>query len=80
MDQLDRYDRKGAAAQRAFTRVKVLEIIVAAAIPVVAGMSGPALLTAALDSTVVVLEACAAALPVADELGAVPLGRRSAQA
>ena len=57
VDQLDWYDRKSAAAQRAFTRLKVLEIVVAAAIPVVAGMSGPAWLTAALGSTVVVLEA-----------------------
>jgi len=56
VDQLDWYGRKSAAAQRAFIRLKVVEIVVAAAIPVVAGMGGPALLTAALGSTVVVLE------------------------
>lgn len=38
-------------------RLKVVEIVVAAAIPVVAGMGGPALLTAALGAAVVVLEA-----------------------
>ena len=57
VDQLDWYGRKSAAAQRAFIRLKVVEIVVAAAIPVVAGVGGPALLTAALGSTVVVLEA-----------------------
>jgi hypothetical protein len=57
VDQLDWYGRKSAAAQRAFIRLKVVEIVVAAAIPVVAGVGGPPLLTAALGSTVVVLEA-----------------------
>jgi hypothetical protein len=52
-DQLDWYDRKSVAAQHAFKRLKVLEIVVAAAISVVAGVSGPALLTAAPGSTVV---------------------------
>jgi hypothetical protein len=56
VDQLDWYDRKSVAAQRAFKRLKVLEIVVAAAISVVAGVSGPAVVTAALGSTVVVLE------------------------
>lgn len=55
-DQLDWYDRESAAAQRAFKRLKVLEVVVAAAIPVVAGVSGPALLTATLGAIVVVLE------------------------
>ena len=57
VDQLDWYGRKSAAAQRAFLRLKVVEIVVAAAIPVVAGVGGPALLTAALGAAVVVLEA-----------------------
>lgn len=57
VNQLDWYDSRSVAAQRAFKRLKVLEIIVAAAIPVVAGASGPALLTASLGSGVVVLEA-----------------------
>lgn len=55
-DQLGWYGRKSRAAQRAFKRLKVVEIVVAAAVPVVAGVSGPALLTAALGATVVVLE------------------------
>src|SRR5215207_4867556 len=56
VDQLDWYDRKSVAARRAFMRLKLMEIVMAAAIPVVAGVSGPPLLTAALGSTVVVLE------------------------
>jgi Protein of unknown function (DUF4231) len=56
VDQLDGDSRKSGAAQRAFMRLKVVEIVVAAAIPV-AGVGGPALLTAALGSTVAVLEA-----------------------
>jgi Protein of unknown function (DUF4231) len=56
VDQLDWYDRRSAAAQRAFTRMKVVEIVVAAAIPVAAGVGGPRLLTAALGAAVVVLE------------------------
>ena len=55
-DQLGWYDRKSDEAQRMFKRLKVVELVVAAAIPVVAGISGPALVTAALGSTVVVLE------------------------
>src|SRR3954454_9693067 len=56
-DQLEWYDRKSISAQQAFKRLKVLEIVVAAAIPVVAGVSGSAVVTAALGSTVVILEA-----------------------
>jgi hypothetical protein len=56
-DQLDWYDRKSNAAQRAFKRVKVAELIIAAAIPVVAGTSAPATVTAALGGAVVLLEA-----------------------
>jgi hypothetical protein len=56
LDQLEWYDRKSSAAQRAFTRLKVVELVVAAAVPVVAAARGPALLTAALAAVVVVLE------------------------
>ncbi len=56
-EQLEWYDRKSVAAQQAFKRLKVLELLIGAAVPVVAGVSGPPLLTAALGAAVVVLEA-----------------------
>src|SRR3954451_14731011 len=57
VDQLSWYDRKSVAAQRAFTQVKVVELVVAAAVPVVAAVRGPLWVTAILGSAVVVLEA-----------------------
>src|SRR5688500_2975403 len=57
VDQLFWYSRKSSAAQRAFTRLKVIEFAIAATVPVVAAAQGPALLTAALAAVVVVLEA-----------------------
>lgn len=56
-DQLEWYSRKSSAAQRAFTRAKVVEIVIAAAVPVVAGVGGSTLLIATLGAAVVVLEA-----------------------
>lgn len=56
-DQLGWYDRKSIAAQRAFTRLKVVELIIAAAVPVVAGTGGSPWITASLGAAVVVLEA-----------------------
>jgi hypothetical protein len=56
-DQLDWYDRKSNDAQQAFKRVKVIELIIAAAIPVMAGTSAPGTVTAALGGAVVLLEA-----------------------
>ena len=55
-DQLGWYDRKSAAAQRAYKRVKTGELVVAAAVPVVAGVGAAPLLTAALAAVVVVAE------------------------
>jgi hypothetical protein len=57
VDQLNWYDRKSVAAQRAFTRLKVVELIIAAAVPVVAGTGRPPWITASLGAAVVVLEA-----------------------
>jgi hypothetical protein len=57
VDQLDWYDRKSSDAQRAFKRVKVTELIIAAAIPVMAGTSASQIITAALGGAVVLLEA-----------------------
>jgi hypothetical protein len=56
-DQLDWYDRKSTAAQHSFTRAKVIEIVIAAAVPVAAGVGGPTLVIATLGAAVVVLEA-----------------------
>jgi len=55
-DQLGWYDRKSVAAQRAYKRVKTLELVVAACVPVLAGLSAPAAVTAALASVVVIAE------------------------
>ena len=57
VDQLAWYDRKSVAAQRAFKRLKVAELVIAAAVPVVAGVGWPAWITAVLGAAVVVLEA-----------------------
>ncbi|WP_138733741.1 DUF4231 domain-containing protein [Modestobacter excelsi] len=57
LDQLDWYDRKSSSAQRAFTRLKVVELFIAAAVPVVAGAGGSTLLIATLGAAVLVLEA-----------------------
>jgi hypothetical protein len=55
-DQLAWYDTKSSFAQRAYKQFKVIELVVAAAVPVVAGLRAPALLTAGLAAVVVVLE------------------------
>lgn len=55
-DQLDWHDRKSVAAQRAYKRVKTVELVVAATVPVLAGLSAPAAVTAALAAVVVVAE------------------------
>src|SRR3954471_18181088 len=57
VDQLGWYDRKSVAAQRAFRRVKIAQVVLAAGVPVVAAVRGPAWVTAVLGSAVVVLEA-----------------------
>src|SRR4051794_4009520 len=57
VDQLAWYDRKSVASQRAFKRLKVIEVVLAAAIPVVAGLRWPTWVTAVLGAAVVVLEA-----------------------
>ena len=55
-DQLGWYDRKSMQAQSAYRRVKLVELVVAAGVPVVAALRAPAALTAGLASVVVVLE------------------------
>ena len=57
-DQIDWYDRKSRSAQRIFKRIKVIEILAAAAIPFLAALTFPydKLVTAGLGVLITVLE------------------------
>ncbi len=55
-DQIDWYDRKSGQAQRWYKRVKLVEIVAAAAIPVVMGSGGPGWVAGLLGSLIVVFE------------------------
>jgi Protein of unknown function (DUF4231) len=55
-DQLGWYDRKSQSAQRAFKRLKVLQLVAAAAVPVVAAAEAAAWITAGFGGVVLVLE------------------------
>jgi uncharacterized protein DUF4231 len=55
-DQLDWYDRRSQAAQRAYKWVKVAQLLLAAGVPVAVASAAPGVLTALLGGLVVVLE------------------------
>jgi hypothetical protein len=55
-DQIGWYDRKSGHNQRWFKRLKVAQIVTAAAIPVMAGASAPAWLVGGAGALIVVLE------------------------
>jgi Protein of unknown function (DUF4231) len=55
-DQLDWYDRKSQRAQRDFKRLKVLQLVAAAVVPVVAAANAPPWITAGVGGVVLVLE------------------------
>lgn len=55
-EQVEWYDRKSAHAQRWFKRLKIAQIVTAAAIPVMAGNSAPAWLVGGAGALIVVLE------------------------
>jgi uncharacterized protein DUF4231 len=55
-DQLGWYDAKSVAAQRAYKRVKLSQLIIGAVVPVVAGLHVTAPVTATLAAFVVVAE------------------------
>src|SRR3954471_16244123 len=55
-DQLAWYDRKSIATQRTYKRLKVLQLVVAAAVPVAAAAGAPGWVTATLGGIVLVLE------------------------
>jgi hypothetical protein len=57
-DQINWYDRKSRSAQRTFKRIKVVEILSAAAIPFLAGLNYPhdKLVTGALGVLITILE------------------------
>jgi hypothetical protein len=55
-DQLGWYERKSASSKSWFYRLKALQIVIAAAIPVAAGGGAGAWITGTLGATIVVLE------------------------
>lgn len=55
-EQIAWYDRRSGHAQRWFKRLKVSQIVIAAAIPVAAGASAPAWLVGSAGALIVVLE------------------------
>ncbi len=55
-DQLAWYDRESGAAQRAYKRVKIAQLLLAAAVPVAVTARLPGVVTAVLGALVVVLE------------------------
>lgn len=55
-DQLSWYDHKSSAAQQAYKRVKLGQLVVGAAVPVVAALQVSAAVTATLAAIVVVAE------------------------
>lgn len=55
-DQISWYDRKSADNQRRYTWLKLLELAIAAALPVVAGVDSPVGVTGSLAAMIVVLE------------------------
>jgi Protein of unknown function (DUF4231) len=55
-DQLAWYDRKSVAAQRAYKRVKIAQLLLAAAVPIAVTATLPGVVTALLGALVVVLE------------------------
>jgi hypothetical protein len=55
-DQLNWYDNKSIAAAKWYKRMKAAEIVIAALVPVLAGLAAPAAVTAGVAAIVVVLE------------------------
>lgn len=55
-DQLHWYDAKSAECQRSFKRTKLVQLVLSAAVPVLALVDVPAPLTASVAAVVVVLE------------------------
>ncbi|MBO0774102.1 MAG: DUF4231 domain-containing protein [Actinobacteria bacterium] len=54
--QLSWYDRKSGESQRRYKRLKLLEVAIAAALPVVAAVHSPVWVTGGLAAVIVVLE------------------------
>ena len=55
-DQVDWYDRKSASNQRVFKRLKVLQLVAAAMVPVAASVDAAVWITGGLGALVVVVE------------------------
>lgn len=56
-DQIGWYDKKSGQSQSAYKRAKVVQLVVAAAVPVSAVLGPPQVVTAALGAVVLTLEA-----------------------
>jgi len=55
-DQVGWYDRKSSSSQRAYKRTKTAQLILGSAVPVLALMDAPSMVTAVVAALVVVLE------------------------
>ena len=58
LEQIAWYDRKSIAAQRWFKRLKLVELVAAASLPPIVGLSSPRWIAAVTASLIVVLEGC----------------------
>ena len=76
--QIDWYDRKSDYNQRWFKGLKLLQIVIAAAIPVAAAASAPAWLMGAGGAVIVILEGVQQLRAVPAELDRLPLHLRAA--
>jgi hypothetical protein len=56
-DQIDWYDKKSGRSQTAYKRAKIVQLVVAAAVPVSAVLAPPEVVTAGLGAVVLTLEA-----------------------
>jgi Protein of unknown function (DUF4231) len=73
-DQIGWYDRRSGNNQRCYKWLKLLQLLVAAALPVVAGIQSPVWVTGGPAVVILVLEG-AAPLPVPRTLDHLPLHR-----
>jgi hypothetical protein len=78
--QLKWHSQSSRTSQRWYKRLKLLELAVAAALPVVAGLHSPVWVTGGLAAVIVVLEGAQHLLPAAGTLDQLPVHRRGAQA
>jgi hypothetical protein len=78
-DQLGWYDRKSRDNQRRYKWLKLLELAVAAALPVVAAMGSPVWVTGGLAAVIVLLGRRQTPRPIPGALDHLPVHRRGAE-